>query len=89
MDNKTITNYQYESQVSFIKDRTELLIKEIKDCYHNINKCENKDEMRKQFEHYAENSLFELAYFLVGLDSEDDKSRMDFENTRQILPMPF
>lgn len=86
---KQITDYQYESQVSFIKDRTEQLIAEIKNCYHNLDKCQHKEEMRKQFEHYAENSLFELAYFLVGLDSEDDKSRMDFENTRQILPMPF
>lgn len=86
---KLITDYQYESQVSFIKDRTEQLIAEIKNCYHNLNKCQHKEEMRKQFGHYAENSLFELADCLTGLDGNDRQLGLDFEKTNKILPMNF
>lgn len=78
-----LNDYQYQSQDSFITDKTEQLIERIKSCKEGLKHCENRKEMTAKFKEAVEENLLALAEVLedikleVPLDLSESSERLD------------
>lgn len=63
-----ITDYSFESSVSFLEDRTDHLIEKIKKCSEELEHCENREKMKALLEEKAQHCVCRLTRTLSDLN---------------------
>lgn len=63
-----ITDYSFESSLTFLEDRTDILIEKIQECAKKLEHCENREEMQALLTEKAQRCLCRISRTVSDLN---------------------